>query len=188
MPEATTMSSLSELLYHHFLETGMAWAVLGAIGAVMFGGIGSAKGIRLAATQGAGVLSEKPELFGKLLALIALPGTQGFYGFVCAFMIAAQTGLLDANITTTPSTGVALMFIGLGAGVVLWISAVNQGAASAASINLVAKKPDQLGRSLLFPALVETYAIVALLAAILLITWVTGVQAFAPVLKLPVAG
>lgn len=174
---------VSELLYRNFMETGMTWAVIGAIGAVMFGGIGSAKGIRIAASQGAGVLSEKPDLFGKLLVLIALPGTQGFYGFICAFIIARSAGLLDKNVAITPATGLALMAIGLGAGVVLWLSAVNQGQASAASISLTAKRPEQGGRSILFPALVETYAVVALLAAILLINWVTAVEKITPVIK-----
>ena len=121
---------------------------------------------------------------GVLLVLIALPGTQGFYGFVCAFIIASKSGLLGGadGVVITPTVGFAMMFIGIGAGVVLWLSAVNQGQASAASINLTAKKPEQAGRSILFPALVETYAVVALLAAILLINWVTGVTKVAPTL------
>ena len=61
------MDSITELLYRHFLESGVAWAVLGAISAAVLGGIGSARGIRTAATQAAGVMSEKPELFGKNL-------------------------------------------------------------------------------------------------------------------------
>ena len=52
-----------------FLQTGMGTAVLGGIVAVMFGGAGSAKGIRIACEQGAGAMSEKPELFGKLMVL-----------------------------------------------------------------------------------------------------------------------
>lgn len=38
---------------------------------------------------------------------------------------------------------------------------------SAASIGIVAKKPDQFGKAMLFPAMVETYAILALLISIL---------------------
>lgn len=166
----------SELLYRHFVETGVSWAILGAILAVMFGGIGSAKGLRIAGAQAAGVLSEKPDLFGKLLVLVALPGTQGFYGFICAFFIANSTGMLKGNFEVSFATGLALFFIGAGMGVVQWLSAINQGMASAASINLVAKKPEESGRSILFPALVETYAVVALLAAILLIGWVVGIK------------
>lgn len=161
-----------DFLKVYFLQTGLGWAVVGAMLAVMFGGIGSARGIRVAAAQGAGVMSEKPELFGKLLVLIALPGTQGFYGLICAIMISLQTGLLGGQVACTPLQGVALMFVGLCAGMVLWRSAVYQGETSAASINLTAKKPEEGGRAILLPALVETYAVVALLAAILMIMWI----------------
>lgn len=162
-----------EFLHRYFLEGGYAWAVAGAMAAVMLGGVGSAKGIRIAGSQAAGVLSEQPELFGKLLVLIALPGTQGFYGFICAIMIAMRAGLIAGAVTMTPAVGVGLFFIGLCTGVVEWQSAIFQGETSAAAINLTAKKPDESGRAILLPALVETYAVVALLAAILMIIWVT---------------
>ena len=161
----------------YFLQTGMGWAVIGAALAVMLGGIGSATGIRIAAVQGAGVMSEKPELFGKLLVLMALPGTQGFYGLIVAIMISLQTGLMEGKIAVSPLAGMALMFIGGCTGMVLWLSAVNQGRTSAASINLTAKKPEESGRAIILPALVETYAVVALLAAILLILWITNKDA-----------
>jgi len=163
---------MDDLIKVYFLETGIGWAVIGAMMAVMFSGMGSARGIRVAAGQGAGVMSEKPELFGKLLVLIALPGTQGFYGLIVAIMVSLQTGLLSGELACTPVQGVALAFIGFCAGMVLWRSAVFQGETSAACINLTAKKPEEGGRAILLPALVETYAVVALLAAILLIMWV----------------
>ena len=181
---------MDEFLRVYFLETGMGLAVTGGILAVMLGGIGSAIGIRIAAVQGAGVMSEKPELFGKLLVLMALPGTQGFYGLIVAIMISLRTGLMGDTVAVTPLVGKALLFIGLCTGMVLWLSAVNQGRTSAASINLTAKKPEESGRAIILPALVETYAVVALLAAILLILWVTNpAAAFAePALKVMKAG
>lgn len=164
---------MDDFLKVYFLQTGVGWAVVGAMMAVMFGGMGSARGIRIASGQGAGVMSEKPELFGKLLVLIALPGTQGFYGLICAIMISMRTGLLAGDLAVRPVQGVGLMFVGICAGMVLWRSAVFQGETSAACINLTAKKPEEGGRAILLPALVETYAVVALLAAILLIMWLT---------------
>ena len=176
---------MAEFLTVYFLQTGIGWAVIGAMFAVMFGGMGSARGIRIAAGQGAGVMSEKPELFGKLLVLIALPGTQGFYGFVTFFMIAVRIGLLDGMVKLPPIQGLALLSVGVCAGVVYWKSAVFQGETSAASINLTAKKPEESGRALLLPALVETYAVVALLAAILAILWITGdVQYSEPAIRI----
>ncbi|MEF9853676.1 MAG: permease, partial [Hydrogenoanaerobacterium sp.] len=45
-----------------------------------------------------------------------------------------------------------------------------QAHASVASIGLIAKRPDQFGKSMIFPAMVETYAILALLISILAIS------------------
>jgi len=166
-----------ELVSTYFIHNGVGWAVLGGMAAVMLGCIGSAIGIKIAASQAAGVLSEKPELFGKLLVLMALPGTQGFYGFICSIFIAMQIGLIgqiDKAIVLAPPVGIGLMFVGLGVGIVQLFSAMNQGMTSAASINLVGKRPDEGGRAILFPALVETYAVVALLIGILMIFWLTA--------------
>ena len=66
------------------------------------------------------------------------------------------------------------MAVCLCVGAVLWRSAVYQGEASAAAINLTSRRPEESGRSILMPALVETYAVVALLAAILFILWISG--------------
>ena len=50
------------------------------------------------------------------------------------------------------------------------ISGKYQGKTSAAAIGIIAKKPDQFGKAMLFPAMVETYAILALLISILSVT------------------
>ena len=50
------------------------------------------------------------------------------------------------------------------------VSAKWQAKAAVSSISLVAKKPDQFGKSMIFPAMVETYAVLALLISILSIT------------------
>jgi V/A-type H+/Na+-transporting ATPase subunit K len=161
----------------YFIHNGFGWAVAGAMFSVVLGCLGSAKGIRIACSQATGVLSEKPELFGKLLVLMALPGTQGFYGFICSIFIAMQVGLIgtiDKAVILAPQVGINLLFVGVGVGFVEYMSAINQGITSAASINLVGKKPDESGRAILFPALIETYAVVALLIGILMIFWLTA--------------
>ena len=165
---------IDEFIRQYFVQTGLGWSIAGAMFAVMFACMGSARGIRIAAAQAAGVLSEKPELFGKLLILTALPGTQGFYGFICAIIISLRTGLLGGDVAVAPLAGVGLFFVGLCMGIVEWRSAVYQGETSAACINLTGKRPEEGGRAILMPALVETYGVVALLAAILLILWVTA--------------
>jgi V/A-type H+-transporting ATPase subunit K len=165
----------------YFVQTGVGWAVVGAIACVMLGGIGSAHGIKISASQAAGVMSEKPELFGRLLVIMALPGTQGFYSFIIAVLIALRTGVIAGEAMVTPVAGLSLLAVGICAGAVEWRSAIYQGQTSAAAINLVAKRPEAAGRAILLPALVETYAVVALLGAILFTLWVTPPGA----LKLP---
>lgn len=167
------MDELVSLFKIYFVQTGFGYASTGAIIAVMFGGLGSAKGIKIAATQAAGVLSEKPDLFGKLLILMALPGTQGFYGFICAIMIALRSGIIEGEISISPIVGMAILAVGICMGIVQWRCAIYQGEASAAAINLTSKQPEESGRAILMPAIVETYAVVALLASILLIIWFT---------------
>lgn len=167
---------MQDFLAKYFLETGLGWAMIGAAVAVMMGCIGSARGIRIAAAQAAGVMSEKPELFGKLLVLMALPGTQGFYALVCAILVGRWTGLFDGKALIHPVIGLSMMAIAAGTGFVLWKSAVFQGETSAAAINMVSKKPETSGRAILMPALVETYALVALLGAIVLMLFLKGVE------------
>ena len=57
-------------------------AYLGVAFAVIFSGIGSAKGVGLVGEAMSGVTVEDPGKFGQLLLLQALPATQGIYGFV----------------------------------------------------------------------------------------------------------
>ncbi len=159
------------------IEVGRGLALAGAAFAFGLGGCGSARGIAIASQQAAGVLREKPDLFGKLLIMVALPGTQGFYGFITALMVAIKIGLVGGGkILVSPGAGLGLFFVGLCAGLAQYISAIKQGEASAAGISLVARRPEQAGRAILFPALVETYAVVGLLAAILFILWLTPTQ------------
>jgi len=99
------------------IDTGLALAVAGAAIAAALGGIGSSIGVGLAGQAGTGVISEKPELFGKILLLQALPGTQGIYGFLGALLILIQVGLIGGNATQISlSTGWQFFFAGLPVG------------------------------------------------------------------------
>ncbi|MFH0926868.1 MAG: V-type ATP synthase subunit K [bacterium] len=167
------MSSWQQMLNLYFVQSGAGLAAIGAALTFSLGGIGSAKGISISGGQAAGILSEKPDLFGKLLVIMALPGTQGFYGLICTVMTAMKTGLYSGKITVSPAQGLVIFFVSLGAGLVQLFSAIAQGEAAAASANFVAKNPGEAGKAILIPALVETYAVLALLADILLLFWVT---------------
>ena len=70
----------------------------------------------------------------------------------------------------TPQQCLLVLAACLPIGIVGLISGKYQGMTSAAAIGIVAKKPDQFGKAMLFPAMVETYAILALLISILSVT------------------
>jgi V/A-type H+-transporting ATPase subunit K len=149
------------------------WIFMGAVFVITLGGLGSAIGIRISGSQAAGVLSEKPELFGKMFVMMALPGTQGFYSFVCGIMMIVLSGVLNKGTVISNAKGLAFLTVGIGVGLVEWLSAVLQGQASAAAESLTGRQPSSSGQAILIPALVETYAVIALVSGILLIVWIS---------------
>ncbi len=151
-------------------QLGLFCALLGAALVATLGGLGSAQGVQIAGKAAAGVTSEKPELFGKTLILQALPGTQGIYGLVIAIMVLIQTGVLSGNpVGLTAEQGLRFLGACLPGIIVLPVSAFYQAKMAAASILMVAKQPDALGKGITFTAVVETYAILSLLASILMV-------------------
>ncbi len=150
--------------------SGLTIAILGAALCAALACTGSAFGVQSAGKAGAGVLSEKPELFGKVLVLQALPGTQGIYGFLTAVLIMVQIGLLGGTpADLSMSQGFMFFFAGLPIGIVGLLSGMAQGNTAAASIHMLAKETDSTAKGITMTALVETYAILALLVSILLI-------------------
>ena len=119
----------------------------------------------------AGVVSEDPAQFAKVLILQLLPGTQGIYGLLVTFITLSKIGLLGGNLETiSTAQGLAIFAACMPIALVGLVSAFHQGKTSVASIGIVAKKPDQFGKAMLFPAMVETYAILALLVSILAVS------------------
>jgi V/A-type H+-transporting ATPase subunit K len=151
--------------------SGNGWALLGAALAVILSGCGSAYGVGVAGQAAAGVVTEDPGKFAKVLIMQLLPGTQGIYGLLVAFITLSKVGLLGGGASDLDvATGLMILAACLPIGVVGLVSAIHQGRTSVAAIGIVAKKPDQFGKAMLFPAMVETYAILALLISILAIT------------------
>ena len=150
--------------------TGIVWALLGAALAVILPGCGSAYGVGTAGQAASGVVTEDPGKFGKVLILQLIPGTQGIYGLLVSFIALSKMGLLGGNAAElTLAQGLLLLAACLPIAVVGLVSAIYQGNTAVAAIAMVAKKPDQFGKAMLFPAMVETYAILSLLISILAI-------------------
>ncbi len=154
------MNDLIELM-------GPALTLLGAALAALLPGIGSAKGVGAVGEVAAGVLSEDPAKFGKLLILQALPGTQGIYGLLSWFMIMNNSGLLAGRFDISWRTGLAYLMAALPIAFVGWFSAIYQGRVAEAGVALVARRPEEQAKALAMTAMVETYAILALLATVL---------------------
>ena len=152
------------------MSMGMVWALLGAALATALAGIGSAWGVGIAGQAAAGVTAEDPDQFAKVLLLQLLPGTQGIYGLLVTFITLSQIGILGGTPITDSKVGMMYFAACIPIAVVGLISAYHQGKTSVASIGIVAKRPDQFGKAMLFPAMVETYAILALLISILAVT------------------
>ena len=134
-----------------FLETfgGYALGLLGAGLAALLAGIGSAKGTGIAGEAGAGLVSEDPSKFGKAMILQVIPGTQGLYGFVIFFLAFSKISGSLATMT------------------------VAQGKVAAASVNILAKKPDDWSKGMILCITVEFYAILALLASFMMLNAIT---------------
>jgi len=152
---------------------GISLSLLGAALAAGLSGSGSAIGIGIAGESAAGVMTEDPGKFGLCLILQALPGTQGIYGLITTFIVLGKIGLLGGGNVTVPWThGIAIFAACLPMALGGWLSAIAQGKTSAASIQMVAKRPEDMGKALVLPAMVETYAVLSLLISIIMLTFI----------------
>ncbi len=153
-----------------FLFDGRVLAFVAATLATLVAGIGSAKGVGLAGEAAAGLVSEEPEKFAQVLVLQALPGTQGLYGFITSFLILYKIGVFSGKIAEL-TTAQGFMFIAAALPIIVvgYLSAIFQGRVSVAGISIIAKKPEELAKAITFAAMVETYAVLALLASVLMI-------------------
>lgn len=152
------------------MDAGLAFAVAGAAIVMAISGVGSAIGVALAGQAAGGVMSEDPEKFGRMIPLIGISGTQGFYGFLIGFLVLNKLNLLgDAIKIPTLYQGLQIFAICTVVSLVESISAVWQGKVSVSSIYLVAKKPEEAGKALVLPIFVEIYAILGLASAFLLL-------------------
>ena len=154
-----------------FLENigGLAMALLGSGLAVGLSCVGSAKGTGIAGEAGTGLLCQDPSKFGKAMILQVLPGTQGLYGTVVWFFSIYCIGLLGGvpaiDVTTGLQCFVACMPMALGG----LFSAIAQGRVAASSINILAKKPADWSKGLVLCGIVEFYAILSLLASMVML-------------------
>ena len=144
------------------LFNGTVLAMIGAALAVLVAGLGSAKAVGMVGEAAAGLITEEPEKFGQALLLQALPGT--------AFVILNKIGIVGgAAVTLTTAQGFLFIFAALPIAIVGYFSAIAQARAAIGGISIIAKRPEELAKGITFAAMVETYAVLALLASILMV-------------------
>jgi V/A-type H+-transporting ATPase subunit K len=164
------------------MNYGLTLALIGAGMAALLAGIGSAIGIGTAGRSATGVLSEKPERYGQMFIMVVLPGTQGFYGFLAAFIVMLKlnffggTGVPEITFILGLEVLIACLpvaFAGL-------VSAIFQGRVCSGGILMAAKKPEMAFKAgVVYAVMVEIYAVLGLLVTILIlqygISWPAGV-------------
>lgn len=165
---------MDKLSWIEMLFDGNTLAMIGAALAVLLAGTGSAKGIGIVGEAAAGLITEDPSKFGQALLLQALPGTQGIYGLLTTFVILNKIGVVGGTMQAlTTMQGFYILASALPIAIVGLYSGIAQGRAAAAGIGIIAKRPEELAKGITFAAMVETYAVLALLASILMIN---GIQ------------
>ncbi|MFI3296924.1 MAG: ATPase [bacterium] len=136
--------------------------ILGYLGlGLMLGlaGIGSSIGTTIAGNAAEGALKKNPGKSSSYMILSAMPATQGLYGFVAFLMWIGKDFAQD---------GAMLFGVGLSVGIVCLFSAMRQGQVCANGIAGIAQGHDVQTNTMIYAALPEFYAILALVAALMI--------------------
>ena len=118
-------------------------------------GIGSCFGTTIAGSAAEGALKKDPS---KSASYMILSATQGLYGFVAFLMSMGRDFATD---------GPLMLGIGLGVGLVCLFSAIRQGQICASGIVGISQGHDVQTNTMIYAALPEFYAILALVAALM---------------------
>lgn len=131
---------------------------------VFMAGCGSAIGLYISGAAVVGAIKKRPESFGAVLALAAMPATQGIYGFVSFFLYSMKVNPQITLFNSSIALGAGILI-----GVVNWISAVKQGEMVACGINAIGNGHNVFGQTLILGAFIEFYAILSLVTSILML-------------------
>jgi V/A-type H+-transporting ATPase subunit K len=146
------------------METGYVIAMLSIAFCVLACGVGSCFGLYQTSTTAAGVLSEDPKKFGKVMVLVLLPATQGIYGFIIGIIASSSLAQISSAAEGWAMLGALLPMIISGI-----FSAIIQGKAAANCIKAVGKQESLSGKLIVYPGMIEFYAILGLIISIMLV-------------------
>ncbi len=148
----------------------MILAISGAVVALVSPSIASAISLSRIGQSATGLIAEEPEKFGKALLLQVLPGTQGIYGFLAAVLVLQKIGMFGQEVVEVSiGAGLEILLACLPIAIVGVISSLFQGKVSISGISMLAKRAEEAGKAIILSAMVETYAVIALLLTILLV-------------------
>ncbi len=153
---------------------GLALVLLGAGLSIGLAGIGSSIAIGYVGQASAGAMTEDPENFGRYLILTALPGTQGIYGFIGAFLLMMKVNLMGGSPAELSLTqGWSLFLSALPIAILGLVSAIHQGKVCTAGVGLTVKRPADSMKAMVLAVFVEFYAVLGLLVTIFMVNGIT---------------
>ena len=145
------------------MDIGYIIAMIGIGCMVGLSGSGSAIGLAIAGQSLLGALKKNPGCFGAAFIPFVMPSTQGLYGFVGFIM---YNGMVNSSITVFQ--GAVVLGAGIGMGLACLISAIQQGKICASGIAAIGGGHNLSSTTLILGAFPEFYAILSLVAAILM--------------------
>ena len=146
---------------------GFFLAMLGIGLMVGLSGAGSAIGVVIGGSAVLGAIKKKPEIFGNVMVLSAMPATQGLYGFVGYIMYSGSLAQIGPSLTVVQ--GAVVLGAGIAMGLACLISAIMQGRVVANGISAMGSGYNVFSNSFILGAFPEFYAILSLVAAILML-------------------
>ena len=145
-------------------QWGLCFAFLGAGMATILASVGSILGVSMVGQAGAGLVSEKPDLAGKVITLTVLPGSQGLYGMVISLLfIFNYATIISGEVHISLIQGLTLFTAFLPVAFTCLTSAPYQAKVCSAGMHMLAKDGRLAGRVITMAALVETYALLGFL-------------------------
>ncbi len=157
--------------------TGLTIGIIGLALTVLLCGVGSGLGLRFTGKAAAGVLAEDSSKFSKVIVLSLLPATQGIYGFLIAILGAnalptvANLGSQSVTYAQINAQGWYVFFACVPMMLGGTVSAILQGRSAATTIVAVGKRSEIAAKSIIFPAMIEFYALLGMVVSIMMFNY-----------------
>jgi V/A-type H+/Na+-transporting ATPase subunit K len=120
--------------------------------------IGSSVGVGIAGAVSHGAMAKVEEGHGKFIGISAAPSSQTIYGLILMFVL----------LPKVKESGLACLFIGIFCGLAICLSAIFQGKVAGTAILASTKKQEIFGKCFAAAGIVESFAIFALVAGIVM--------------------